>query len=1354
MSETRDKKCHGITDSEDAAGIHGSEHRSDDAKMTAPQQPHRRGKRRQRFRPGKWLKIPALLIGLLVVATVAGRYCWPAQFAHLTTTLHRMSRHAPFPKEIKLPLPHYSVATTTDYSLEATGGGGRRITPKEMPVAVRFSVPDRAGTELELQIYGSPTLDGTFKWQKNDYAAVSAPKPIVPFSDERIRRLPPKMRRDALDKNAAARKSPPKKAVVSFQSAVDNTPDNRYLLLLLRRTDGTTVFAHTLMPWKEPPNMIPPVTELSRALGDGRDMIYFAMGEVGTGIVTRFADPNACRLETLTVDGVAVPAIMAKWNSVSVRNRNGTVRRIEQHFIAIQQPGAKATATFRIDGKKVILNFSLPPPPPRTMVREVQGIPQIRWLLSGKLDAKDYVRMPRLLVSRHDGIIGEYALNDPRTSVRDLCPRRENYYDVVLIGGELKNIYWTRAGVKDTTTKLNYIQRNPLSLTIAPVVEEPPRQLRIALLNCDICYQNTGIPAFHLLAAVAEKLIADPKLNLLDQEARQYLDDREQFRMSPQLLAAFSQDRADFIVYIRDYSRASGNGVELWLNRVGTNDWWRCAAIDNRAPEQDKQFAAAATTLHHKILALNQIPPPTQPTPHLKVPDQIIMAPIRPLNQPQVITESAAISESIMLQLSDRNPRIKIIAKADWQMALKERLQLGGNGGGYDFVNRINDVLVNGRMWRDGREIKYIFKACDVLTGEVLGTKTCGGGIDAVAADLDRWLGPLKLKARNHTPATAKHRWRSDWFHSCGLIRYGTFFGDIPRLFAGFRPAAAADVFALAQKNWQDGYRDQAVRLIAQEWQTKQSTKAGAVLIRYYYQLQRYREAQELCQTLMKRDECPEWVVATYNQVRKMAKVNPTGRAAVAAIPTPPSDNTATNPAPQRIKGMFATYDFSHRSLDSGGTKYYLEKGQKKQRDILNGFAANPEDDFRREYLIDRDYCGTEWGPNKPCTIAMMAFNLPGNRLSEGIYNPIVSRYGVWLRALLRTYETGRGNEKTMSPQRLEKRYRSNRERREASDAAMVIDAREMARISEEVAENERQYHHTVLVVSAGWNTIDPFREDLPPELQFSRLAYFFNCFHDTWPLNGYRVSYVRALMELQRHPQLSFPDFIYYDSLEGKVHHSEIRTGTDLINSFVNAIDDDPDKYFYTIKLEHLLAAKYMTECGYPRARKIYAAVMERKIPTDLREMRQSKYPEAWLVFLAGQKNPAAGKLLREYWQKQDPDYNGISDYLYYLAQCGDIELTALLLKRKPDSCRPRQLRWAPPQVLHTLLCRYRKNFRENDFCYLVLGSHDTAAAWELALKHPSEYENLLMQFYGCPNIELAERVWDALSATTGKTP
>ena len=1079
-------------------------------------------------------------------------------------------------------------------------------------------------------------------------------------------------------------------------------------------------------------------------------------------------DKDAFKVTSLSIDGVNYPPIFTvnSGKLIQTRSKGKIVKKTTYYTsslnlgypfggqVKIKFKYKTASGKFKRDG----FSFYLPPPPP--LIRLETGkqgkVVKIAWdKIQKGIDKSRFFELPTLILKRNYREFKNFPVYQQNT-VEDpeVVPGEPISYQLVFKGGIYKAPLWTsKKGFTTYKLQLGQIQ-NPfmergVDITV-PARSEKAHPVRIELLKTSLCYENTGITACELMNKVLDGVAQEKDMVFYDRKSRDYIIDEKFFALSASLKNQFMIKEADYAVQIRDYSRQDGNGLELWLFKkkiegtgaIKSTVYWRIADIKIKSDRSEMRKAVEKLIVQiRETLEFRSCPDPRLK--NIK-PKNIICMPLRPVNQRFVVWNYKAICESLFLSLSEKSNSVKILSRDDWDQLFSERIRRFDEGHSV-IENMEREVLLTGRLWRTGKGRTYYIQACDAFSGEVLGARMFSGSLNEVAGKLNVWLEALRLsddikvdfQISKFHQRIVKTAYLRPWQPRTTLIKdFAPYISNPQKSWSARKKKGKAlrsykrakdkeqDAFySFVKRQWKDGFRAKAVSLLEKDWKGSKSLKSGDLLSSYYVELKRYGDALKLYKAMLKMDGCPISVYKNYDIVMRKSK-----QPVVAPKPEAKPQKT-----PEKAAGSgYVRYgSLKMTNAMDYGSVYTSYKNGRAVETRIPKTQISRDDALEKFYFIDRDKICPEWAPNQPCRTAKLVFSLPGQLLSQGINSRTVKKYGVWTKALRMAPEN------TYDIQYLFMNWRwlpfkphiKNNRFYTGSASVAAAEERQMRSICKT----------RIIVFEGGWNSINPFDENLNGSLSYTRLGYFFRLYEKQGGLLNhlYHHSKIRAFFELQKNPRISFPKFTFAANVVRKAFISRIRTGKDMIRYWALELaeqyrgNNKRKLYLRGVKLYQMLALNYIVRHeSNSTLRRLYRMIKATPVPTTLQDYSNSQVGTDFLVFMAYKKNRNAVRLLKLMLDKRGYISHGErADYTYVLAQAGYKKLT---MKMAPTrGLDAMTLRWLPERILDKV--------SENSN-YLIFGTRNDAAARKWLLGYNTG--EVINQYFGKPPAE-AYRDW-----------
>ncbi|MDD5729025.1 MAG: hypothetical protein PHV59_10730, partial [Victivallales bacterium] len=266
----------------------------------------------------------------------------------------------------------------------------------------------------------------------------------------------------------------------------------------------------------------------------------------------------------------------------SVKNGKSQTRKLYRFYFRF--PG-RATVSFKYKGKPVDMHFVVPPEYVIANAAYKDHEVKLTWTsLAGFFKPQYFMVMPeysitrkgcndqgdfrKIRVSRKN--LGKLNINSSAYSDRNITAGWFYQYEVRIDSGVMNVPFWS-AGNGLKTMQLPMLMKKDSSCmmtgdTVVYASEEkpPPRPLRIGIWPPELCFCKTALPAVRLKEKVVN-VLAENNCMVFDRAHRSEIIQEKILTMSYEKSMAIQTVPADFSIFIRDYCRESGNGVELWL---------------------------------------------------------------------------------------------------------------------------------------------------------------------------------------------------------------------------------------------------------------------------------------------------------------------------------------------------------------------------------------------------------------------------------------------------------------------------------------------------------------------------------------------------------------------------------------------------------------------------------------------------------------------------------------------------------------------------------------------------------------------------------------------------------------------
>jgi hypothetical protein len=1113
------------------------------------------------------------------------------------------------------------------------------------------------------------------------------------------------------------------------------------------------------------------------------DVIYSRFDNRTRQLIFSFSKNPGFKITGFSIDGVKqIPTFIRQTKKENIK-RAGEMVQYYRSELSLDYPfGGLVKLKFKYLSesgkvKRAAMDFFLPPPPPVPQVKYLNGKVKISWdNISKELPKKYFTIVPHLELIKNRKLLKTIKQSGKASYLdEDISPGEPISYNLVLKRGIYNAVRWSSDhGLEQFKKKISQLM-NPfvaqcgdtlegVNITI-PSNKNRPHPVRIELLKNSLCYENTGITAHKLLATVINRVKEERDMVFYDRETRNYIMDEKYFALSAKLRQQFLLKESDYAIQLKDYSRQDGNGVELWLFKkhiAGRNAskktvYWRIVDLPINGNEQD--VAGAVNKLITKVRQTLGFKTCADSRQRDIKPANIICPPLRPVNEQFVIRNYEAISESLFLSLGEQSETIKILSQSDWDELFRERIRRFDKG--HSVIDKmVREVLLSGKMWHSGKTKSYYIQAGDAFTGEVLGSKIFTGKIRQVATELAAWTAKLKLSnqikadfhiSKFHYANTRRRvqvpwRLRNDLLQKFGRSIYGSKRSRyIPRSKTAIakQKSNSVNFYDLVKRQWKDGYRAKAIQILEAKWKSDQNIRTGSLLCGYYSTLEDYKRVLELYDTMLEMDNCPKLVSDNYNEVMKLAKNS--SSQPNKEVKTKAEDKKQVFHGKMTIGGqvlmttqLILDDNYSKQNIDYAGTGIYTMGNKKIVRKIPRRYISNHQD-LKKLYFIDRDIIRAEWAPGQPCRTNRLVLNISGKPMSKGILSPVVQKYGIWLYGARRGYSARYSLSNFFEMKNLYRQYYTR-------SSGFIISTDKPTFSNSQERQIKAACKPSVIVFEQGWNSVDPFSEKLNKVLAYTRLGYFFKLYSQQ--VSGidrlYSHSKVRAFFELKNNPKISLPRFSFINLISKRGVVADLKNNQDMIRYYAyeacriyNATvrrkgKFDPRSY----KLYQMLAVEYMAKHNNAQASKVYRKFLNIAIPTTIKEYRKSIVSDDFLIFMAYRKNKKAIRILKLLLKNKSIHfgYDDVNDYVYVLAQSGNISLLTKLILMDGIN---QDIRWLPRKALDRLMVYYGDKLNHDLFNYLVLGMKNDVAAQQWFLNRRYNAEKLINLYFGKPAVE-----------------
>ena len=1048
--------------------------------------------------------------------------------------------------------------------------------------------------------------------------------------------------------------------------------------------------------------------------------------------------PQCVNITGLTIDGIAYPPVVSRGRLSRGKISGKNNAPIWCSRLSLAYPfGGKVELRFTYktrDGKlkKDEFTFYLPPPPPalRLEVDKAAKSVEIKWdSLASEINSSQYLTMPQLQLMKNNRLFKLFKPGVENLYVdKDVFLNEPLTYKMRLSGGECITARWTSAGGPEKIKlKLNFLD-NPFAekgvYTIINGKGAKPHPVRVELLKSSICYENTGETVCRALEAIIKTINVQRDMVAYDRQSRGYIIDEKYFALSDELKKQFLMSEADYAIQLKDYSRLDGNGVEVWLLKKiidgvrGRKDteYWRVGEV--KVGHGNEAMAGLMEKLIAKIRATLDFETCHDTRKKSIKPANVICPVFLPVNEKSVIWNYEAICESLFLALGDQKDNVRIISRADWDQVFRERIARFDKG--HSIIDKmVREVLLIGRMWRHGSGKSYYIQACDAFTGEVLDSRIITGKIQDASRQMAEWISRLRLSdnikadfkfsqfyegyvkrnlmqpwriksnfLKNYGPSISR---RQPWYFRAKLTK---------RTPGGIRKNESFHAFV--RRQWNDGFRARAIKMLEDEWAKSKKTFTGFMLSQYYSVIGNAKGALQLYDILLQRDDCPDVVAQNYNIVKQKAAKQAGNPVRSALLQPPVTKPKILEPAlPELLKFYKGYSDKRYRSYGNGSPAKDMEKDE-----YLNKY-----------YFIDRNAVYAEWASGQPCRTGKLALSVPWDKLRHDLETGYFKQFGM----IIKSYH------------------------RSEKDDALSGYLLTQWDLPKNTVSSKAQTPQNIFFV-AGWNSINPFADSTDDYVSFTRLGYFFKFFPGSSRIGLlYDHSVLRGVMELLRKPDMEMPEFTYYDRSARRYVTAVTRAG-DILRYYANMalsryklmLSNRHRLDVKQFKLNELLCLEYFAGRHDPEIADLFNKIIAIKLPESLEQFRKNWLGEDFVIFMAYRKNPAAIKLCG----KLDFNRSKAHEYAYLLAKAGLNKEAGAMISRAYFSVNAdaASIRWAPVRFLNYFLENYYLRCDLDMYRYLLFGVRNDRAARNLFMENWNNEG--INQYFGCPPV-VAYQEW-----------
>ncbi|MFA6104836.1 MAG: hypothetical protein WCV67_20790 [Victivallaceae bacterium] len=600
-------------------------------------------------------------------------------------------------------------------------------------------------------------------------------------------------------------------------------------------------------------------------------------------------------LKSLKIDGRKVH-ISADDNNAYIYT-NGVETRLPGKKLTLNYPGTPvAELEFAYGGSTNTLRVQLPPVPTGLRTEPLEnGSVKLTWdALADRIDRRQFIVPPDIKLLRDNKVIQICDINQTEFIDKQTEPGRAYVYSMMLDDARAKVQVWTKErGISEIKTLLRNLETpfpENYKATAYIYPEKPPvRPVRVSFYEPALYYEHTGSSGMRLFSAAMRKLGETADFELLDRASRNNVIEEKVLTMSYEKSIMIKTLPADFTILVRDYSRQQGNGVELWLIQNKTFDYkevkhskgwvapthvkddftaWRIGSISadefNVIEKTNEIGDKLVTEIKQRVFFKSAVQQKDA-----TAPGKFIFNPLKAVRQQSMVVENEAIGESIMIGLSNQMPGINIMTRNDWKNIFSEQNMIREQGETMD--NDISgNVLISGRVWQENNKKQYEFILTDIKTGICVGSLQCSGTVEAVTAQLADACKRIKLPVPEGNELTAQTKselvGERLTINYAGLTaprtKYISLIGLIERQKEMNKPE-------FAEKQWQIGNRENAVKILEEMWETDKS--AWEQLKKYHCKMGNYNRAMQIVEAMIQQKDATNILFMEYSRLCAMA---------------------------------------------------------------------------------------------------------------------------------------------------------------------------------------------------------------------------------------------------------------------------------------------------------------------------------------------------------------------------------------------------------------------------------------------------------------------------------------------------
>ena len=1000
-----------------------------------------------------------------------------------------------------------------------------------------------------------------------------------------------------------------------------------------------------------------------------------------------FEIKGQAELRSLKIDGRKV-SLQADSN-ISTQ----TIRKVTLNY-----PGTPvAELEFAYGGKTNTLRVQLPPVPTGLRAQLLDdGSVKLTWdPLAGRIDQGQFTGPPDIKLLRDQKVIHTCDINQTEFIDKQTAPDRIYAYSMALDDANIKAQVWTKEkGLTETRILLENLE-NPYPESSKAIVYTYPqkpaaRPVRISFWEPALCYERTGGPGMRLFSAAVRKLGQEADFELLDRTSRNHVVEEKVLTMSYEKSILIKTLSADFTVLVRDYSRQQGNGAELWLIQnkafdykdvIRSGTWilpsnaddkflaWRIGSISAEELKMPEKAAELGDKLAAEIRCRVFFKSAASPK-EASVPVKFIFNPLEAVRQQSMVAEDKAISESLMIGLSGLMPDCNIMTRDSWKTIFGEQALMREQGENLD-SDISGTVLISGRVWLENDKKQYAFTLTDIRSGICAGALQCSGTVEAVTAQLANACKKIKLAipGGNESIGQTKHELDGEhWkIYDCFMKRFGL--SNSEKKYKSLTEREDRKEMSkpeFAEKQWQLGNRENAVKILEEMWKTDKSV--WWQLKDYHCQMRNYTRAMQIVEVMMQQKNAPIAAPSEYSRLRDIVA----GKA--------PPETASRNEVNKKSKA--AGVEVLLGVTENGVFHKY----------IPNAFS---NENLDAEYAERLTPIGQEWNPGGECRTWVKYLQFGNLKYPEYLKRDEVRRYGIWATA----FEDRNCQEEKHDAVYVSLALWESEPLFGGSDSSALTRSLKLAESTGrlmEITQNDCSYKFDKTKISLIRSYLaiakNPDMKFIPVEKKFA----------DYNPDEEKRSGYGSGIYDA--------------DERQRNKEYAECDSGRKFLELKLKQIIRERQEKYGEIKLKDMICIAIMAKLGSSAAENLLSEIDTIGLPSSFETLYQlkTKYNAydllAFKVYRGDRaacelalKGLRAGRCCLGY-------RDGMDEIYYLMARAGRKEIITAMLSvtECKDMNSIAAIRWGNPQMLKSLLLEHPELFELELYFYLIDGLND----------------------------------------------